>query len=57
MGVEGPDIVIYDSRGFVDDVFVEFLSAEEGEIALCVKGPVKADAGLDESVTRNFKVT
>ena len=34
--IERPDIVVHDARRFVDYLFVELLSTEEGEIALCI---------------------
>ena len=45
LGVEGPDVVIYNARGFLVDFFVELLAAEEGEVGLGVEGPVDVDAG------------
>jgi hypothetical protein len=39
--VEGPDVVINDTRWFLIDVFVKDLTAEEGNIVLSVHGPVQ----------------
>jgi hypothetical protein len=38
--VEGPDVVINDTRWFLIDVFVEDLTTEERNIVLSVHGPV-----------------
>ena len=42
--VEGPDVVVDDAGGFLVDVFVEGLAAEEGEGGLGVEGPVEVEA-------------
>lgn len=49
LGVEGPDVVVYDSRWLLVDVLFEGLAAEEGDVGLGVERPVEvhADAGLD----------
>ena len=45
LGVEGPDVVVDDSGGFLVELLVEGLAAEEGQGTLGVEGPVEADAG------------
>jgi hypothetical protein len=38
--VEGPDIIVHSPRGFVDELLLEDLSAEEGHFGLGVQRPV-----------------
>lgn len=39
--VEGPDVVVNDTRWLLIDVFVEDLPAEEGYVILSIHGPVE----------------
>jgi hypothetical protein len=44
LGVESPDVVIYDSGRFLIDVFVEDLTAEEWYVVLSIHGPIEGDS-------------
>jgi hypothetical protein len=41
LSVEGPDVVINDTRWLLIDMFVEDLTAEEWYVVLSVHGPVE----------------
>jgi hypothetical protein len=49
--VEGPDVVINNTRRLLIYVFVEHLTAEERYIILCIHGPVERDSDIHRSET------
>ena len=44
--VEGPDIVVDDARGLLEELLVEDLPREERLVGLCVERPVERDPGI-----------